>query len=668
MANDNIIEKLDIEAPVMANAQEMIQELQELVERAEQHTERYDLSWEGKARALAEAGMPINKTLRPDLDESVNFDETENLFITGDNLDALKLLQESYLGKVDMIYIDPPYNTGKDFVYHDKFSKTFKEAKEESKDDEGNRLYTVNSSDSGRYHSDWLSMMYPRLRIARNLMSDNGVIFISMDDNEIANLKLLCDEVFGENNFVGMFVWVRKKKGAFLSKKTRKMTEYILCYYKNENDDKYYGEDAYSDKLQPLVKRTNARKRLVFPANIVRTKLKDGLFEAKINETSTGISFINSFLVKNGIVTNEMITEGNYVWTQEFLEKEILSGTEIQLSSQLGFNVLRSNQSEKIKTPSTLVSKENNVGTNEDAAMEISQIFKSEVGAMFDYSKPTSLLEYLIKMTTYNKSTPLILDFFAGSGTTAHAVMKLNAEDGGNRKWILVQLDEATAKDSEARKAGYLTIDAIARERIRRAEKSLYTDTSTSLSASSDKIKRDPQDLFATENISDTNNHSNQKNHDKIKVGFRALRVDTNNINDSILKSPMETKQGDLFSAVDNIKKERTPLDLLFGTLISLALELNKPLRIVKQEIPAFAGMTGASVSQTLYVYDYFGELSGLVACFDDVISEEAVKEIARMKPLAAVFRDSSFATAAEKVNLSEHFRTLSPETKVKVI
>jgi len=661
MADDNIIEKLDIEAPVMSFAHEAILELQELIERAEQRTERYDLSWVGKSRAFAEAGMPINKTLRPDLDESVNFDETENLFITGDNLEALKLLQESYLGKVDMIYIDPPYNTGKDFVYHDKFSKTFEEAKKESKDDEGYRLYTVNSSDSGRYHSDWLSMMYPRLRIARNLLNESGVIFISMDDNEIANLKLLCDEVFGEDNFVSMFVWVRKKKGAFLSKKTRKMTEYILCYYKNENDDKYYGEDAYSDKLQPLVKRTNSRKRLVFPANIVRTKLKDGLFDAIINETSTGISFINSFLVKDGIVTNEMITEGNYVWTQEFLEKEILSGTEIHLSSQLGFNVLRSNQSEKIKTPSSLVSKENNVGTNEDAAMEISQIFNSEVGAMFDYSKPTSLLEYLIKMTTYNKSTALILDFFAGSGTTAHAVMKLNAEDGGNRKWILVQLDEATAENSEARKAGYMTIDAIARERIRRAEKSLYQDTSTSLSASSDKNKQDSQDLFAAENISAPNNHGNPKNPGQIPAGFRALRVDTNNDNEGILKSPVDTKQDDLFSAVDNLKKERTPLDLLFGTLTSMALELNNQLRITNYELRN-------GTKQTLYVYDYLGELSGLVACFDDVINEEAVKEIARMKPLAAVFRDSSFATAADKVNLSEHFRTLSPETKVKVI
>ena len=674
MANDNIIEKLDIEATVMANAQEAMRILQELIERAEQHTERYDLSWVGKARAFAEAGMPINKTLRPDIEESVNFDETENLFITGDNLDALKLLQESYLGKVDVIYIDPPYNTGKDFVYHDKFSKTFEKAKEESKDDEGFRLYTVNSSDNGRYHSDWLSMMYPRLRIARNFLSESGVIFISIDDNEQANLKWICGEVFGENNFVAQIVWERAYAPVNLKKHFSESHDYIVCFSKNIDLLECYG----------LTRTDNANDRYSNPDNDKRGVWKSGDFsvgpqvEKNVYEIITPSG--RKVLPPSGRswrVTQERYFElknNNRIWFGE-------NGDNVPSTKQFLSEVKQG------ITPMTIW-KYSEVGHSQDAAKKLKELFDGNM--YFEYPKSVDLIKRMLELYSKEKKSALILDFFAGSGTTAHAVMKLNAEDGGNRKWILVQLDEATAENSEARKAGYMTIDAIARERIRRAEKSLYKDTSTSLSASSEKNKRDSQDLFADENLGNPGNLGKipVENPGQIKVGFRALRVDTNNINDGILKSPAETKQDDLFLAVDNIKRERTPLDLLFGTLTSLALELNKPLRVVKKEIPAYAGMTGAqtsafarmtgatenagmtgaTVSQTLYVYDYFGELSGLVACFDDVVSEEAVKEIARMRPLAAVFRDSSFATAAEKVNLSEHFRTLSPETKVKVI
>ena len=658
MANDNIIEKLDIEAPVMANAQEAIRELRELVELAEQHTERYDLSWVGKARAFAEAGMPINKTLRPDLEESVNFNETENLFITGDNLDALKLLQESYLGKVDMIYIDPPYNTGKDFVYHDKFSKTFEEAKEASKDDEGYRLYTVNSSDSGRYHSDWLSMMYPRLRIARNLLNDRGVIFISIDDNEIENLKRICEIVFGEGNFVGQWNWFKSATPPNLSKKIKKNIEYILCYQRGNNNDCFKGIQKTSSSDDPMTKPQNSIKALIFPPNSLIVKLKDGIYKAGLYGTERFPNeLLSDLVVKNGTNQNEAIFKNKFVWLQSKLNDELRNNTRISLSSNLVLSFKKAEYGEEV--PPNLIDETVGVDTTENAGKYVTRLFEGK--QVFDYPKPISLLKYLINMVC--EKSALILDFFAGSGTTAHAVMKLNAEDGGKRKWILVQLDEATAENSEAHKAGYLTIDAIARERIRRAEKSLYTDTSTSLSASSEKNKRDSQDLFADENLGNPGNLGKipVENPGQIKVGFRALRVDTNNINDGILKSPAETKQDDLFLAVDNIKRERTPLDLLFGTLTSFAFELNKQLRITNYELRN-------GTVQTLYVYDYFGELSGLVACFDDVVSEEAVKEIARMRPLAAVFRDSSFATAAEKVNLSEHFRTLSPETKVKVI
>jgi len=640
MANENIIEKLDIEAPVLANAKEAIQELKELIEQAEQRTERYDLSWVGKARAYAEAGMPINKTLRPDLDESVNFNETENLFITGDNLDALKLLQESYLGQVDMIYIDPPYNTGKDFVYHDNFSKTMSDTIEDSKDAEGNRQYTVNSRDNGRYHSDWLSMMYPRLRIARNLLSDTGVIFISIDDNEQANLKLLCDEVFGEGNFVAEFVWVKKKKGSHLSKTIRSMTEYILCYTKCDDRLELYGEDAYSDKQQPLAKRTNAHKELKFKPYTVKTTLPNGIYKMGLYGEGTSSIDFKEFEVQESIVITELIAKGPFVWTQAKLDEEVINGTIVNLSSRFGFNVLRSDQTEKIKRPSTLIDAKVNVGTNEDAYEEIKKIFGCE--GIMDYPKPVSLIKYLVNTITYFNKDAIILDFFAGSATTAHAVMKLNAEDGGNRKWILVQLDEETAENSEARKAGFQTIDAIARERIRRAAKSLC-------------LSDESQNLPLFDGI------AGQARNDTKDYGFRALKINTTNINAGIFKSPVDTTQGDLFSTVDNIKKERTPLDLLFGTLTAMTLELNKQLRIRNYEFRD-------GTVQTLYVYDYFGELSGIVACFDEKISEETIREIARMKPLATVFRDSSFAAASDKVNLAEHFRTTSPDTKIKVI
>jgi len=649
MANNNIIEKLDIEALVPANAKEAIQELKELIEQAELRTERYDLSWVGKARAYAEAGMPVNKTLRPDLDESVNFNETENLFITGDNLDALKLLQESYLGKVDMIYIDPPYNTGKDFVYHDKFSKTFEEVKEESKDAEGNRQYTVNSRDNGRYHSDWLSMMYPRLRIARNLLSDTGVIFISIDDNEQANLKLLCDEVFGEENFVGQWNWYKSETPPNLSQKIKKNIEYILGYEKRNNSERFYGLKKESKSDDPFTKPQNTIKELRFPIGSINIKSKTNKIEKGIYGTEKFPNeLLNDIFIENGKNKNEACFKNKFIWTQEKLGIEILNGTIINLSENGVLSYKKANYNPEV--PPNFISSE--VGsTNEKARVELIKLMD---GDYFDYPKPINLIKYLINFKF--GTNDIIMDFFAGSATTAHAVMQLNAEDNGNRKWILVQLDEETPENSEARKAGYQTIDAIARKRIRRAAKSLSEPRFS-------QDLQDKQDLFF-KNSQRSENLDNPENLTKITVqdyGFRALKIDTTNINDGIFKSPAETVQGDLFSTVDNIKKERTPLDLLFGTLTAMALELNKELRIKNYEL-----RDGSS--QTLYIYDYFGELSGLVACLDEIISEETIREIARMKPLAAVFRDSSFATSADKVNLAEHFRTISPDTKVKVI
>lgn len=432
-------------------------------------TEKYGLNWAGKSNAFQAIRTPATGTLTPQPEESKNFEATENVFIEGDNLEVLKLLQKHYREKIKMIYIDPPYNTGKDFVYKDNFTKSVADYYEQTGQTEGGIKMTANTEKNGRYHSDWLTMMYPRLFLAKNLLREDGVIFVSIDDNEVANLRLIMDEIFGEENFVAEFIWIRKKKGAFLSKKVRKMTEYILCYQKAENDIKLFGEEAYSDKQQPIVKRTNSLKVLVYPTNSIKTKLGDGVYSEVGSDEQTGVSFLNSFEVKGGVIITELKTEARYVWTQDFLNDEIRKGTEIFLSTKFGFNVLRHDQDEKTKTPSTLISKENNVGTNEDASWEIAELFEAEIGSMFDYAKPSSLIKYLINAITFEDKDGIILDFFAGSGTTAHAVMDLNAEDGGNRKWICVQLPEVTDEENGAYKAGYKTIAEISRERIRRA-------------------------------------------------------------------------------------------------------------------------------------------------------------------------------------------------------
>ena len=410
--------------------------------------EKYELNFVGKQKAKEISKIPTDKKLVLDNNVSTNL-TSDNMIIVGDNLDALKLLKQNYENKIKMIYIDPPYNTGNNFIYNDKFYN--------------------NKNDK---HSNWLSFMCSRLLLARDLLSDDGVIFISIDNKEQANLKLLCDEIFREENFIGEFIWIRKKKGAFLSKKIRKMTEYILCYQKLDTDKILVGEQAYTDKQQPIVNRTNSKKELLFPKNIIETKLDDGLYDPMISDAETGVTFKNKFEVKNGIVITELKTEARYVWSQEFLDEEIKNGSKIYLSKQFGFNVLRHNQAEKTKSPSTLIDKNVNVGTNEDASSEIAVIFKTEVGAMFDYAKPTSLVKYLTSLITFDDD--IILDFFAGSGTTGQAVMELNAEDGGNRKFILVQIDEPIKQDKPAYqfcKENNLppVISSITIERLRRA-------------------------------------------------------------------------------------------------------------------------------------------------------------------------------------------------------
>lgn len=336
----------------------------------------------------------------------------DNLIIKGNNLLALHTLKKEFAGKVKLIYIDPPYNTGSDsFAYNDNFN-----------------------------HSTWLTFMRNRLLVAKELLREDGVIFVSIDDSEQAYLKVLMDEVFEKINFITNFVWTRKRKGSFLSKKVRKMTEFVICYSKSEGDLSLYGEDAYSDKWQPIVKRTNSLKKLYFPKNIIKTTLKEGIYEKLFRgNNETGILFLNDFNVKNGIIIDEIEVEGKFVWTQEFLDNELKNGTEISMSNKFGFNVLRYDQSEKFKAPSTIINRDNNVGTNEEATQELADMFDVEIGTIFNYNKPVSLLKYLINMVCFEDKNAIVLDYHCGSGTTGHSLLELNKIDEGNRRFIMIE-------------------------------------------------------------------------------------------------------------------------------------------------------------------------------------------------------------------------------------
>ena len=576
---------------------------------ADADEESFGFQWVGKQEAKRAAAEPTRQTLRPVVDDSVDWDTTENLYIEGDNLEVLKLLQRAYLGKVKMIYIDPPYNTGNDFVYEDNFAMSGEEMDEAmgNIDEDGNRLrLDVNLASNPRYHSDWCSMIYSRLLVARTLLANDGVIFISIDDNEVHHLRKICDEVFGAGNFVEEFVWVKKKKGSHLSKTHRSMTEYVMCYAKNSVFLELFGEMAYADKQQPLAKRTNAVKTLSFPSNCIHANLADGLYKEGKYGTGSSALYFSDFEVKGGNVSNKLVVSGPFIWRQDKLDEEIKKGSTIYLSSKFGFNVLRADQSDKIKRPSSLIDSSIGVGTNEDAYAEIQHIFQHE--AIMSYPKPSSLILYLTKSATYFAPDSLILDFFSGSATTAHAVMQLNAEDGGKRKYICVQLPEETPEGSEARKAGYNTICEIGKERIRRAGK---------------KIKEEAglmgQDL---------------------DTGFRVLRTDSSNM-EEVYFEPAKLQQQDLFAQVDSVKADRSELDLLFGCMVDWGVELSYPLRMEEVD------------GKHLHIVNE----GALVACFDKDISVEAVSRIAELKPLRVIFREECFATDADKLNIYEKFK-----------
>ena len=575
--------------------------------------ECYEFTWVGKKASIVEANKPIRKTLRPCPEESKDWDTTENLYIEGDNLEVLKLLQEAYLGKVKMIYIDPPYNTGNDFIYADDFMRSQEEENEQMGmyDEDDNRLFK-NTDSNGRFHSDWCSMMYSRLMLARNLLADDGVIFISIDENEVDNLQKICNEIFGEKNYAATFIWTKTSTPPALSYKCRKTVEYVLAYEKKWSPIKYFGTPLDGGDV-PLLNTGNPKKTLLFPAGSIHfTFMEEGVVFPGVKDK---VELLDELHVKNGRNKNDVRFIGEFKWEQDTLNEEVNNGTYFLIkTAKYSVRFQRQNLEDSFKTPTNFLNielnKEAGVGTNESAVKELSEL---GIDGCFDYAKPYSLIETVANMVCKNDSEAIVLDFFSGSATTAHAVMQLNAEDGGHRKFIMVQLPEPCDEKSEAYKAGYKNICEVGKERIRRA---------------GERIKEE-----------------NPLTTQGLDIGFRVLKLDDTNMKD-VYYAADDYDQQNLADMISNIKEDRTDLDLLFGCLLDWGLPLSLPY--TSEQIDGC----------TIHTYND----GDLIACFEPNIPESVVKEIAKRKPLRAVFRDSSFASSPAKINVFEIFKLYMPE------
>lgn len=572
--------------------------------------EAYEFTWVGKKAAIVEANKPIRKTLRPCVEESKDWDTTENLYIEGDNLEVLKLLQESYLGKIKMIYIDPPYNTGNDFIYADDFMRSQEEenAQMGMYDEDENRLFK-NTDTNGRFHSDWCSMIYSRLMLARNLLTDDGVIFISIDDNELDDLHMICNEVFGEDNFESCVAWRRRtNQPNDKSKMIAKVAEYILVYAKNSvhlaEHKGFYGVPLTEDRKSEY-KNPDQDPRGPWSTNPWKAAVGRGGTKYCIT-TPTGIVYDETWYGTKQTF-DKLLAENRVHWTDGGNGypriKIYLSDAEREGQAAIIFF-----------TP-------DRYGSNQEGSSTLQDLMEHK--GLFDNPKPTTLITVLMRLAMHPDS--IILDFFSGSATTAHAVMQLNADDGGHRKFIMVQLPEKCDEASEAYKAGYKNICEIGKERIRRA---------------GDKIKSESP--LTTQDLD---------------IGFRVLKLDDTNMKD-VYYAPDDYDQGMLAGLESNIKDDRTDLDLLFGCLIDWGLPLSMPYKSEKID------------GCTVHTYND----GDLIACFDANIPESVVKEIAQRKPLRAVFRDSGFASSPEKINVFEIFKLYMPEDagditkRVKVI
>ena len=585
----------------------------------EGNEERYQFTWPDKKQAMRLANLPINKTLRPCREESVDFDNTQNLYIEGDNLEVLKLLQETYLGKIKMIYIDPPYNTGNDFVYEDDFTKSAEEyfANSGQHDEEGNRL-VQNTESNGRFHTDWLNMMYPRLKLAKDLLSDDGVIFISIDDNEVDNLSMICNEIFGGNGFVAKFIWEKKKKPSFLNVNIGIKTEYVLAYAKNRSKLGALSVDVTTaGKKYPLNNAGNAPAILVFPPNSVLFSIDDSdILPQDMSEGNIVTKLLTPVKIVNGYNQDEFSLYGEWRYSQNKLNEIISAGESITVS-KIPFRPNHIKVGGEVKKAHNMLSIANyNVGTNEDATNEFEEIFGK---SYFDYAKPVGLVEFLTKAVSYMDNEVIVMDFFSGSATTAHSVMQLNAKDGGKRKFIMVQLPEECDEKSEAFKAGYKNICEIGKERIRRAGKKIKEDTPLTT-----------QDL---------------------DIGFRVLKCDSSNIKD-VYYTPNEYTSGLFDVLADNIKEDRTPEDLLFQVMLDLGVLLSSKIEAME--------IGGKHIFNVENRY--------LMACFDSELTDEVITEIAKMQPYYFVMRDSSMASDSVAANFEQIFNTYSPNTVRRVL
>ena len=586
-----------------------------------ERAERYQFTWPDKSKAILLANSPINATLRPCREDSVDFNNTQNLYIEGDNLDVLKCLKETYLHKVKMIYIDPPYNTGNDFVYEDDFAQSSEEylANSGQFDEQGNRMFT-NAESNGRFHTDWLNMIYPRLKVARDLLTDDGVIFISIDDNEVENLRKVCDEVFGEQNFITQINWVSKSGGSADERYIIKATEYILVYTKAKDSAIFGKEEAEtsSDKYKLTDKHEEERGKYT---------LKKLDFRMTSQHYTEALNY--PVIDPDG---NELWPGGknhrqdggwNWRWSKAKYEWGVKNDFIQFVKNNKGSWTLNTKQYQKVDNCNRPTERglayrnfipSSELNTTQGSRL-IAEYFESKI---FEYAKPHQLICKCMKIANCDKNA-LILDFFSGSATTAHAVMQLNSEDGGNRKFIMVQLPEKTEEKSEAFKAGYKNICEIGKERIRRAGK---------------KIKEESP--LTTQDLD---------------TGFRVLKLDSTNMQD-IYYSPKDISQADLFSQVDNVKPDRTGEDLLFQVMLELGATLDS-----KIETTTVAGKTIYNVAEGY-----------LVACFDPDVTDDVVKAIAQMQPAYAVLRDTSMKDDSTATNFEQIFKTYSPDTVTRIL
>lgn len=591
--------------------------------------ERYQFTWPDKKKSVLLANSPIAETLRPCREESVDFDNTENLYIEGDNLDVLKLLQETYLGKVKMIYIDPPYNTGNDFVYNDDFSESTDDYLDRSGqfDDDGNRLFQ-NTESNGRFHTDWLNMIYPRLKIARNLLSDDGVIFISLDDNESTNAVKICDEIFGASNRIALIC--HKSRASISNDKIISPNHNIILFYAKkieliEANRKMIGLDPILDDFKYNDNDGKGEYRLV-PV--------DGPGGAKKG---------NPFYSFLGI-------EGYWRFSKETMQEKYNQGLVVKRGNSLYQKYYKSLAASTRRTATTWW---DDGGLTSTATSKLKKLMGNST---FDTPKPLELIDRMLKMITFQNKEAIILDFFSGSATTAHAVMQLNAEDGGHRKFIMVQLPEKTDEKSEAFKAGYKNICEIGKERIRRAGKKIKAQLMAEGKETRDIAEKKAQGNAVAVSKSYWIDSPEYKSANKqmasdLDTGFRVLKLDSTNMKD-VYYNPAEITIDTIMGTVDNIKEDRTPEDLLFQVMLDLGVLLSS-----KIEKSTIGGKTVFNV-----------EDSYLIACFDDNVTDEVITAIAKQKPYYFVMRDSSMANDSVATNFEQIFAAYSPDTVRKVL